>query len=845
MSCEAASEIARKPEMRSPWLQLMLLFAYLLLVLVASCLLDLIVWYQHGLSPVQVVNPLLLKVRQIKLLLDSRGVSYTEYFEKNELVQVLQDSAEVMSGEVEQVSAITVPLKERLAKPTTISHFTGGAHFYEQVEDTRDSVWLVQVVTSNEPLLNDYNWRLVCHQLEPFGIRIGIFDCRQDYKLCETKGWMEPLLLLAMPKGRKAKDKVVLQPFTSSKPQVIVDWVHQQLSLWVKRIQSTEEIEKYWLNKNQNETIETSATNENVLSAQDGSGSTSVSVLLLTHLLQPPLFLAALSIKFTGRVNFGMFTVKKEDTESVRKRLRLNDKKLPVYIVITPEKKILYGSRKLEYFNMWSMNVFLRGIQPEMNDVFLYSLLLVNMLVGLTICLTSTHLWLRWIVYSLWALIKYNLWLFSSWLFFIAMARFEMFGHAIDRLLVILRLVGLSDWGSFVRTELAVLTQNPALFFLSFISFAMSASFLLRLFAPSWLISAPNDLPNQRPWWEVLPMDSYWVNYLFRPMASLSRPMPSGQTELEDGIEMLIERLAVPNLWLQPVIPVDYIKDLPVWRYHGRNVIDEQPVSSTCARDKMSHNASPRFLEHMMDAEDPQNLILCCCVCSLEEKTEPNLSKSSSSQHQRLHSINPCEHSQEQINLHSRNNCTCTQEHSNLHSNGPKKQSHKVSNVGANVQASQYFCTLLRGWSRSSTHSSQTPGSLPDQCQNCHDSCFNVRVARTSGAMCIACAGRSKNSVPDDSGSCQWLETDIEESDISDSESYTGWTFPEGMLATTDCAVCLEGYNYGSLLCGLPCGHNYHQQCILAWLQRDNHHCPVCRWPAYRAKAQRMHLHQE
>lgn len=55
-------------------------------------------------------------------------------------------------------------------------------------------------------------------------------------------------------------------------------------------------------------------------------------------------------------------------------------------------------------------------------------------------------------------------------------------------------------------------------------------------------------------------MDSYWVNYLFRPMASLSRPMPSSQTELEDGIEMLIERLAVPNFWLQPVIPVDYIK---------------------------------------------------------------------------------------------------------------------------------------------------------------------------------------------------------------------------------------------------------------------------------------------
>ncbi|XP_034235362.1 E3 ubiquitin-protein ligase RNF103-like [Thrips palmi] len=839
--------------MRSPWLQLLLLFAYLLLVLVASCLLDLILWYQHGLSPIQVVNPLLLKVRQIKLLLDSRGVSYTEYFEKNELVQVLQDSAEVMMGEVEQVSAITVPLKERLTRPpTAISHFTGGAHFYEQVEDTRDSVWLVQVVTSNEPLLDDYNWRLVCHQLEPFGIRIGIFDCRQDYKLCETKGWVEPLLLLAMPKGRKAKDKVILQPFTSSKPQVIVDWVHQQLSLWVKRIQSIDEVEKDWLDMSQNVTINTSGSKENVLSTPDGTGSTSVSVLLLTQLLQPPLFLAALSIKFTGRVNFGMLTVKKEDTETVRKRLRLNDRKLPVYIVITPEKKVVYGSRKLEYFNMWSMNVFLRGIQPEMNDVFLFSLLLVNMLVGLTVCLTSTHLWFRWAVYSLWALVKYNLWLFSAWLVFIAMARFEVFGLVIDRLLLILRVVGLSDSGSFVRTELAVLTQNPIVFLISFISFVLSVSVLIRFFAPSWLISAPNDLPNQRPWWEVLPMDSYWVNYLFRPMASLSRPMPTSQTELEDGIEMLIERLAVPNFWLQSVIPVDYIKDLPVWRYHGWNVVEEQPISSVCIRDKLLHTSTPRFLEHMMDAEDPPNLIPCCCVCSGEDTGDhsPRIScsqhlththNSTGSSDSLLHPTNGCLCSQEQVHPHSRGGSTYTQEHPNFHSNGSSKPPFKIPNAGASEQSTQCFCPLFPGWTKKSIGNSKAPG----KCQNCRDSCHKIRAGRTSGSTCSASAQQSRNSVWNNCRNCHWLETDIEESDISDSESTIGWTLPEGMLATTDCAVCLECYNYGSVLCGLPCGHNYHQRCILAWLQRDNHHCPVCRWPAYRTKAQRIHLHQE
>lgn len=80
--------------MRSPWLQLLLLFIYFLFILVATRLLDLILWYQHGSTPTAAVNPLLLKVQQIKLLLDSRGVSYSEYLEKTELVQLLQDSGE-------------------------------------------------------------------------------------------------------------------------------------------------------------------------------------------------------------------------------------------------------------------------------------------------------------------------------------------------------------------------------------------------------------------------------------------------------------------------------------------------------------------------------------------------------------------------------------------------------------------------------------------------------------------------------------------------------------------------------------------------------------------------------
>lgn len=55
-------------------------------------------------------------------------------------------------------------------------------------------------------------------------------------------------------------------------------------------------------------------------------------------------------------------------------------------------------------------------------------------------------------------------------------------------------------------------------------------------------------------------------------------------------------------------------------------------------------------------------------------------------------------------------------------------------------------------------------------------------------------------------------------------------------IPSADCAICLDKYRYTVDVCGLPCGHQFHHNCIMVWLQRDNHHCPICRWPAYQNK---------
>lgn len=66
-------------------------------------------------------------------------------------------------------------------------------------------------------------------------------------------------------------------------------------------------------------------------------------------------------------------------------------------------------------------------------------------------------------------------------------------------------------------------------------------------------------------------------------------------------------------------------------------------------------------------------------------------------------------------------------------------------------------------------------------------------------------------------------------------------TWPADMLHCTECVVCLENFENGCLLMGLPCGHVFHQNCIVMWLAGGRHCCPVCRWPSYKKKSSHMH----
>lgn len=62
------------------------------------------------------------------------------------------------------------------------TQFTCGSHFYEEVEDTKDSAWLVQVILNDDdkPILAESVWKELVSKVSEFGIRTGHFKCSLD-----------------------------------------------------------------------------------------------------------------------------------------------------------------------------------------------------------------------------------------------------------------------------------------------------------------------------------------------------------------------------------------------------------------------------------------------------------------------------------------------------------------------------------------------------------------------------------------------------------------------------------------------------------------------------------------
>ena len=268
--------------------------------------------------------------------------------------------------------------------------------------------------------------------------------------------------MLAVPKGFRAKDQVMLKSYTgTSRIQPVFDWVNLNLASRVKAINSSEELANHWFSF-----------------TEDGEES-KLRMVLFSPMTISPMFISVLSVKFTGRVKFGTVNTETKEGKSIAKKLKL--KKYPKYLAITPEKNHTFGENSGEYLNFKSMAMYFRSLHPEVNDLFLLSLILVNVMCWLEVFIGQGSL-LKRLGSLLWHIGKWNFLLILLWLPLLGLFQLPYMTQVLGWGLKALRIVGMTWFACEIREDWLWYLNNTTFLFCTFLFYAVIIGLLHYLY---------------------------------------------------------------------------------------------------------------------------------------------------------------------------------------------------------------------------------------------------------------------------------------------------------------------------------------------------------------------------
>ncbi|XP_077389071.1 E3 ubiquitin-protein ligase RNF103 isoform X3 [Festucalex cinctus] len=381
------------------WLKLFFLLLYFIVLFTLARIFEAVVWYETGVFATQLVDPVSLSYKKLKTILECRGLGYAGLAEKKDVSQLVEKSGELTHGEL--YSAIKKENEQTEAGDAGSTHFSGEMHFYELVEDTKDGIWLVQVIAQDrEALLSKSNWGKMVQKVSQFGIRTGTFNCSHDYRSCIRRGWQRSTLVMSVPQTSASKGKVMLKEYNGRRvePEHIFRWMTSQMSHRIKTLCRSEKLLEEWR----------------------PDPLHPLKMFLFGPLPQPPVFFSSLSVKFTGRIEFIFVDVSHWDNRS--SLLEIGVTQSPAYILKMPEGIYHYGNSTGEFLTVAAMDTFLRSVQPEVNDLFVLSLVLINLLAWMDLFITQGATVKRFVV-LIRTLGTYNSILLVSWLPFLASCR--------------------------------------------------------------------------------------------------------------------------------------------------------------------------------------------------------------------------------------------------------------------------------------------------------------------------------------------------------------------------------------------------------------------------------------
>ncbi|XP_074503867.1 E3 ubiquitin-protein ligase RNF103 isoform X1 [Sebastes fasciatus] len=687
------------------WLKLFFLLLYFIVLFMLARIFEAVVWYETGMFATQLVDPVSLSYKKLKTILECRGLGYSGLAEKKDVSELVEKSGELTQGEL--YSAIKKEKEQTEAGDATTTYFSGEMHFYELVEDTKDGIWLVQVIAQDrEALLSQSNWGKMVQKVSQFGIRTGTFNCSNDYRSCIKRGWQRSTLIMSVPQTSASKGKVMLKEYNGRRIETehIFRWMTSHVAHRIKTLRHSEQLVEEWR----------------------PDPAHPVKMFLFAPLAQPPAFFSSLSIKFTGRIEFIFVDVRHWDNQS--SLLEIDVTQSPAYILKMPEGIYRYGNSTGEFLSLAAMDTFLRSVQPEVNDMFVLSLVLINLLAWMDLFITQGATVKRFVV-LIRTLGTYNSILLVSWLPVLALLQLSYLDNLYGYSLKLLRYADTTTVAGLVRADWTFYSSHPALFLSTYLAHGLLVDYFEKKRRCG--VRSQEDSTTNLEW--LASLWDWYTSYLLRPIASLQQ-VPSDASDWEDDPNFILERLAFPDLWLRPLIDTDYIKALPTWSFRavGEDMGDEDGSGGPLDEETAGSHSDTESTEQM--------------------DSPPRGSK-----------------------RHERSSCD---------------------------------------------QDSETQLNNMDPSGYCQSGCRHGNVTSPS-ADGAPKDGRLAPKGVSNHQRCDW----------------SAW--PRDMLQCSECVVCLENFVSEELLMGLPCGHAFHQHCIVVWLAAGRHCCPVCRWPSYKKKQQR------
>ena len=666
-------------------------------------------------------------------------------------------------------------------------------------------------------------------------------------RYCHLKGWNSNFVLLALPSQHQKKASVALYNFSGSlmRETTLLRWVRNRLNEKIYHVTDMEDFKLHWQYLGMTNPLEPE-----------------VRVVLFTSTQTTPLFYSALSVKFPGRVKFGLVSLDPSSDHFFNWIRVLNQSKiteLPAYMIYTAESNYTYGVRHGEPYSFIGMERFLKSLYPCLNDIFIISFCLANAISWLELFVSNCSLIKRFKKFA-WCVFKFNLMVILLWLPIIGI--FQM--PYLDRFPLIalkcVRILSISSIGQMLRGDYNYYVNHPALFFVTLATFLTVLTLLCKRYRSE-------ELDREDDWFNFSQMRT--LTHL-RPN-DFFEPMRVGGYDLFGGLDVFGSRLSQPSLWLPPPISPEYIQHLPTWKFHPISIAEQALVNAKAveatllseASSASSHDgfstrkgcspkacptttttrnstflASPHQSTTNGKSQNPtvRSMTLdACTVCAHGSQLSKTLTKSPRTSNSHFLGEEQVQHGKTKTDTETLPDRMIGQSHNSLPSSNPS--------LGV-------ASPLATAFSPNSHTSSISPSVMPSTCSRNHHQ-FNSPRAHCPG---------DHNPGPQASGSTTEslspglplpLDNQFND-DPSHSESVKmacspGYqrarSFPVGYLENYQCVICLEEYAPLTSLCGLPCGHVFHETCIISWLNRDKHFCPMCRWPSYRPQPSHCQAH--